>query len=162
MEIFFSPKSVAVVGASNSPSNLGASICKILEYNKYDGKVYPINKNGEDINDYPGYSTVLSIPGDVDLAIVLTPAKVVPSIVRQCGLKGIKRIIIESAGFSEIGEEGKRIQEQMDRARKAGYRMRMDPNYASGPAPLGEYKIVLMVGDQEFTQYASILKDHWY
>jgi photosystem II stability/assembly factor-like uncharacterized protein len=59
-------------------------------------------------------------------------------------------------------EEKERIREQMERARKVGYRMRMDPNYASSPAPLGEYKIVLKVGDQEFTQYASILKDHWY
>ena len=59
-------------------------------------------------------------------------------------------------------EEKKRIQEQMQRASRAGFRMRMNPNYASGPAPLGEYKIVLTVGDQKVTKYASILKDYWY
>ncbi len=59
-------------------------------------------------------------------------------------------------------EEKKEIQERQQRARRAGFRMRVDPNYVSGPAPVGEYKIVLMVGDKKIKKHASILQDHWY
>lgn len=79
------------------------------------------------------------------------------------GEAGINKVLWNMTVRRErTAEEKKRIREQMQRAAKMGFRMRMDPNYVSGPAPLGEYKIVLTVGDQKHTKYASILKDHWY
>ncbi len=115
MEKFFNPQSVAIIGASNSPFNLAATILNLLRHNCYPGDVYAINRKGEGVHGFPGYSSVLDIPGKVDLAVVLLSAAQVPEIVRQCGEKGITRIIIESAGFSESGDEdGNRLQREME------------------------------------------------
>lgn len=114
MEKFFNPQSVAVIGASNSPFNLAGTILNLLRHNCYPGDVYAINRNGESVHGFPGYCSVLDIPGKVDLAVILLSATHVPEIVRQCGEKGIQQIIIESAGFSEVGEEGHRLQREME------------------------------------------------
>jgi acyl-CoA synthetase (NDP forming) len=115
MEKFFNPRSVAVIGASNSPFNLAATICNLLRHNSYPGDVYVVNRKGESVHGFPGFTSVLEIPGTVDLAVILLSAPHVPDIVRQCGEKGITRIIIESAGFSEAGEEGHRLQQEMEK-----------------------------------------------
>lgn len=117
MDTFFDPESVAIIGASNSPFNLGATICKTLhEYSSFDGRVYAVNRKGEAVHGCEGFVAVTDIPGDVDLAVIITPADVVPSFVRQCGEKGIGHIIIESAGFSEGGEQGRAMQEEISSA----------------------------------------------
>ena len=123
MEKFFSPKSVAVVGASNSPFNLGAMITGILSQLEFEGKVFAVNVKGESVDGAPGYKTVLEIEEDVDLAVIITPAKFVPDIVDRCGQKGIRNLIIETAGFSEDGEEGAELQRLVDEnAKKHGIR----------------------------------------
>lgn len=128
MEKFFNPQSVAVIGASNSPFNLAATILNLLRHNSYPGDVYAINRKGESVHGFPGYTSVLDIPGKVDLAVILLSAQQVPEIIRQCGEKGINRIIIESAGFSEAGEEGKRLQNEMEaHMQKYGIRV-LGPN----------------------------------
>jgi acyl-CoA synthetase (NDP forming) len=114
LETFFSPKQVVVIGASNSMFNLGATICNILIYKKYDAAVYAVNRKGEDVVGCKGYQSVLDIPGPVDLAVIITPAEVVPKFVKECGQKGIKYIIIESSGFSEGGEDGQKLQQEID------------------------------------------------
>jgi acyl-CoA synthetase (NDP forming) len=104
---FFNPASVAVIGASNADFNLGATICKTLKKDVgYSGPVYAVNRRGEAVHGCRGYSSVRDIPGDVDLAVVITPAVVVPRFVRECAEKGIRSVVIESAGFSEQGVEG--------------------------------------------------------
>ena len=103
MEKFFNPKSIVVVGSSNSPFNLGATISNILQYLKYDGTTFVVNSKGEDVHGSKGYPSVLDIPGDVDLAVVLTPAAIAPRIIKECGQKGIKNVIIETAEFAEAG-----------------------------------------------------------
>ncbi len=129
MEKFFDPKSVAVVGASNAPFNLGATICNMLkDYLHYPGAVYPVNSSGESVNGYPGFSSVLDIPDNTDLAIIIVAAKHVPAIVRDCARKEIKRLIIESAGFSEGGEVGKAMQREIDEAARANGIRIMGPN----------------------------------
>ncbi|HET58577.1 MAG TPA: hypothetical protein ENN35_09085 [Deltaproteobacteria bacterium] len=114
MEIFFNPLSVAVVGASNNRFNLASTICGLLKSTGYDGAVVAVNPKGEDVHGCPGYRSVGEIPHDVDLAVILVQASSVPDVVRQCGEKGIRRLVIESAGFAENGEEGRRIQENID------------------------------------------------
>jgi acetate---CoA ligase (ADP-forming) subunit alpha len=129
MDTFFNPRSVAVIGASNSPFNLGATICRSMhEYSSWKGEVYAVNRKGEDVHGCRGFQAVTDIEGEVDLAVIITPAKVVPEFVDQCAEKGIKRIIIESSGFSEGGEEGRAMQRQIDEtARTHGIRI-MGPN----------------------------------
>ena len=128
MEKFFNPHSVAVIGASNSPFNLGATICNILKHIDFKGSVYAINRKGESIGDTPGFSSVLDIAEKVDLAVVIIAARHVPDTVRECGEKGIKNIIIQSAGFDEGGPDGKVLQKELDEvSRHYGIRY-MGPN----------------------------------
>lgn len=129
MEKFFNPKSVAVIGASNAPFNLGATICDVLKnYLKYPGTVYAVNSKGETVSGYPGYKSLLDLPETPDLAVIIVSAKNVPSIISNCANKGIKRVIIESAGFSEGGDEGQAMQREIDDiARANGIRI-MGPN----------------------------------
>lgn len=129
MEKFFDPHSVVVVGASNTPFNLGATICNMLkDYLQYPGAVYAVNSKGEKVNGYPGYSSILDLPESPDLAVIIVAAKNVPRIIGDCARKGIKRVIIESAGFSEGGSDGKAMQRKIDEIAKAhGIRI-MGPN----------------------------------
>ncbi len=114
MDTFFKPKSIAVIGASNSPFNLGASICTIIKYFKYECRVYAVNRKGEDVYGCKGYTSILDIPDELDLAIMIVAAEHVPAFTRDCGEKGIRRIIIESAGFSEERGDGDKLQKELD------------------------------------------------
>lgn len=129
IEKFFNPSSVVVIGASNSPFNLGATICNMLkDYLQYRGTVYTVNSKGETVNGYPGFSSIPDLPEAPDLAIVIVSARNVPGIIRDCVKKGIKRIVIESAGFSEGGKDGAAMQREIDEiVRTSGIRI-MGPN----------------------------------
>ncbi|HPP81840.1 MAG TPA: CoA-binding protein, partial [Deltaproteobacteria bacterium] len=129
MDKFFNPTSVVVIGASNSPFNLGATICRALnEFSPYPGKVYAVNRKGEDVHGCPGFTRVTDIPDNVDLAVVIAPSAVVPAFLEQCGEKGIRHVVIESSGFSEAGEQGKALQGKIDGIRsRYGIRV-MGPN----------------------------------
>ena len=129
MERFFDPRSVVVIGASNTPFNLGSTICNMLkDYLHYNGNVYAVNSKGEAVNGYPGYSSVLDLPQAPDLAIIIVAARHVPGIIQDCARKGIRRIVIESAGFSEGGEIGEAMQRDIDQvARQNGIRL-LGPN----------------------------------
>lgn len=129
MEKFFDPKSVVVIGASNSSLNLGATICNMLkDYLHYTWPVYVVNSKGETVNGYPGFSSVLDLPETPDLAVIIVAARNVPDIVKDCAKKGIKRIVIESAGFSEGGQDGKAMQREIDEVAKANQMRIMGPN----------------------------------
>lgn len=110
MDAFFNPTSIAIIGASNKAFNLGATICEYLTYLNYDAQIYAINLKGENVSGCTGYQSLDEIPHPVDLAIILTPAQSVPEVMKQCGIKGIRSVIIESAGFTEEGEYGKQLQ----------------------------------------------------
>lgn len=129
MEKFFNPESVVVIGASNSPFNLGATICNILkDYLDYTGAVYVVNSKGEQVNGCPGFSSVPALSAVPDMAIIIVAARHVPGIIRDCAEKGIKRVIIESAGFAEDGAEGAAMQREIDEvAQSSGMRI-MGPN----------------------------------
>ncbi len=129
MEHFFDPQSVVVIGASNTPLNLGSTICNMLkDYLHYNGNVYAVNSKGEAVNGYPGYSSVLELPQAPDLAIIIVAARHVPGIIQDCARKGIRCIVIESAGFSEGGEIGETMQREIDQvARQNGIRL-LGPN----------------------------------
>ena len=121
MKTFFNPTSIAVAGASIR--GIGHQLIKNLLYG-FQGKIYPVNPNYSDIEGIPCFSSIEDIPKPVDLAILLVPARVTPDLMQACARKGISRVMIESAGFAEVGEEGKAIQDRcMAIAKEAGIRV---------------------------------------
>ncbi len=129
MDCFFKPKSVAVIGASGTPGKLGYVIVKNIADSDFGGTVYPVNPKSDEILGYKVYRSVTDIPGDVDLAVTVLPTpKLTVATVEECAQKGVKAVIIESAGFAEMGGEGKVFQERIvDIAQKSGLRI-MGPN----------------------------------
>jgi acyl-CoA synthetase (NDP forming) len=125
---FFYPERVAVVGVSPSPSNLARAIVYHLIEFRYTGKIYLVGPKGGSFMEHPIYPTIAHIPDQVDLAAILTPAFTLPEIMETCGQKGIRRVVIESAGFSELGDEKKGLEQQLvNIARKYGIRF-IGPN----------------------------------
>jgi acetate---CoA ligase (ADP-forming) len=115
MQGFFYPTSVAVIGVSDKPTNLGRNIvANMIEFG-FNGVVYAVGPSGGTIETRRIYRSVLDIPDEIDLAVILTPARTVPGVIEECGQKGIRRAIIETAGFREYGEEGQRLEAEIAR-----------------------------------------------
>jgi acetyltransferase len=108
MNTFFDPSSIAVVGASQK--RLGGQVMQNLLYG-FRNPIYPVNPNYDSVFEIPCFPSLEAIPHPVDLAIVVVPASLVPSVLEACARKGINRVIIESAGFAEVGKEGIALQE---------------------------------------------------
>lgn len=113
----FEPKSVAVVGGSRAKGSVGRIVLKNLASGGFEGPVYPVNPKYRTIDGVRCYPGVLDLPEAVDLAIVCTPAPTVPTIVRECGERGIWGLVVLSAGFRESGPSGKALEQ--DIAKKA-------------------------------------------
>jgi len=105
MERFFNARSVVVIGVSNSPGNLGRAIMYNLMEFRYQGVIYAVGPKGGAFMGHRIYPSVLEIPESLDLAAILVPARVVPEVLRQCGQKSIRRVVVQTAGFGELGEE---------------------------------------------------------
>ncbi len=121
MDLFFNPKSIAVVGASTRRT--GASLLANLKEG-FEGSVFPVNPRYESLAGLKCYPSVSAIESEIDLVIILVPAPLVPQILEECARAGVKRVIIESAGFAETGPDGKRLQDEcLVIARKAGIRL---------------------------------------
>jgi len=103
---FFAPSSIAVIGASRHPEKVGHQILRNLLESGYPGDLYPVNPKAEEILGLGPFSNVTEIPGDLDLAVVAIPASLVLDVARECGEKGVRGMIVISAGFKEIGSEG--------------------------------------------------------
>jgi acetyltransferase len=124
LDALFKPRAVAIVGASTKELSIGNVIIKNLQTYGYKGNIYPINPTAPDVRGLKAYKTLDEIPGEVDVAHIIIPAKLVPQAIEDCGRKGVKAVIINSAGFSEMGEEGARLQEAfLANARKHGVRV---------------------------------------
>lgn len=113
LDNIFRPKRIALIGVSNNPDSVGGITLRNLVGGGYRGVVYPINPKHEAVMGIPCYPDVKSLPKTPDLAVIMTPAKQVPEIVKNCGEAGILGIIIMSAGFKESGEEGKILEEKV-------------------------------------------------
>lgn len=110
----FSPKSVAVVGASKDVSKVGAIVLSNLVNGGYKGKIYPVNPKKGQIQGLVVYESVTALPEVVDLVIVATPVSINAGIIDQIGDKGIKNVLVFTAGYKEAGEEGKRYEQEME------------------------------------------------
>ena len=112
LDYFFRPKGMAVIGASNDPLKLGYEVFKNLK--KYrGGRVHPVNVKDEEVQGVKAYKNVKDIPDEVDLAVVVVPKRFVRQTIIDCGKKGVKGIILITAGFGEVGEEGKREEREL-------------------------------------------------
>jgi len=101
----FIPESIAIIGASCEKGKIGYEILKnVIEYG-YKGKVYPVNIKEKEIMELKAYKSVLDVREDIDMAVIVVPAKFVPSVLLECGKKGVKAVAIISSGFSEIGNK---------------------------------------------------------
>jgi len=128
LKAFFQPSSVAVIGASRSRGTIGGEIFHNLLQFGFAGPVYPVNPTTRVVQSVPAYETLEAIPGGVDLAIIAAPASAVLEAAEQCARKGVRAIVVISAGFAETGEEGRKRQEQLlEICRASGMRL-IGPN----------------------------------
>ncbi len=128
LDAIFSPKSVAVIGATERQGSVGRTILWNLITNSFGGTVYPVNLKRPSVLGIKAYQNVAQIPDQVDLAVIVTPAKYVPGVVRECVDVGIKGAIVISAGFKETGPEGVELERQvLAEARKGNMRL-IGPN----------------------------------
>ena len=133
----FYPKSIAVIGASADPTKFGGGFLGALLNFGYKGALYPVNPEGSEILGLKMYPNVRDIPEPVDLAHIMVPARVVPTVLEDCVQKGVKGAQIFTAGFTETGtEEGKRLEEEITRISKKGLRI-IGPNCFGVYCPAG-------------------------
>jgi len=124
LKMFLKPESIAVIGASRDPTKVGHRIFKNLVDFGFQGGLYPINPKADEILGFKCYGNITEVPDNVDLAVIAVPARIVPMIAEQCGLKNVKGIVVISAGFSEIGREGSHLEKKLLAVcRKYGMRM---------------------------------------
>jgi len=128
LKAFFEPRSIAVIGASKRKDSIGNRLFLKILHQEFKGVVYPVNPNAKVVGAVQAYPSVLDIPEEVDLGIVIVPAELVNHVVEQCGQKGVRCVVVISAGFGESGEEGlKRQEELLETVRSYGMRL-IGPN----------------------------------
>src|SRR5512139_519294 len=111
LDVFLSPRSVAVIGASEKPGSWGSFIMEGLLARKYPGKIYPVNRRSSAVYALPAYPDIKAVPGAVDLAVFTIPEDSVEKLIKECGAKGVKGITIITAGFGEAVEGGRAREE---------------------------------------------------
>jgi acetate---CoA ligase (ADP-forming) len=124
LKLFFNPRSVAVIGASRTRDSIGGEIFHNLLSYGFQGPVYPINPTAGVVQSVPAYAAVEDVPAPVDLAVIVVPVDKVLEAAESCGRKGVKALVIISAGFSETGAEGQTRQAALMRVCRA-YGMRV-------------------------------------
>lgn len=124
----FSPKAVAIIGASREVGKVGHSLIKNILDHGFEGPVYPVNPKAGEIFGHRCVSDVASLPDGVDLAVIAIPAKLVPQAIEECGRKGIGAAIVISAGFKEVGATGRDLEQRLYNAAIASGVRVLGPN----------------------------------
>src|SRR5689334_25051380 len=106
LNVFFSPRNVAVIGATETPGSVGRTILWNLVSNPFGGTVFPINPKRPSVLGVKAYKHISDVPEPVDLAVIVTPAATVPGIIHDCVEQGIGAAVVISAGFKETGPAG--------------------------------------------------------
>ncbi|GAA5526721.1 acetate--CoA ligase alpha subunit [Herpetosiphon gulosus] len=128
LEEIFAPQSVAVVGASPDPSRLGHRVLKNVIDNGYKGRIYPIHPTASAVLGQTAYPSVAAVPNDVELAVLVIPPQHVLNVVEECGQKGVRGLVVITAGFKEVGGEGVKLEHQLvEIVQRYGMRM-VGPN----------------------------------
>ncbi|GAA5231970.1 acetate--CoA ligase family protein [Verticiella sediminum] len=147
LEAFFAARGIAVVGASEDYTKIGGRPVHLLRKYGYAGAIYPINPKGGEIQGLPAYASVRDTPQAPDMAVVAVPARAAVEAVRDCAARGVRAVVMLSAGFAEAGPEGAEMQAEMvDIAREAGMRL-LGPNclgtVSVAEAAIGSFSVVL-------------------
>ncbi len=162
LEPIFSPRSVAVIGASRNRNSLGFALVHNLVFGQFNGAIFPVNPHASNIHSLKAYKSVGDIPDPVDLAVVMVPRPLVPGVIDDCLEKGIKGLVVITAGYSETGAEGLALERELRaKVRRAGARMigpncmgvintdpevRLDATFSPTPARRGSIGFVSQSG----------------
>jgi len=160
LEKLFSPRSIAVFGASDKADGVGTRVFRNLLKAGFSGDLYPVNPKYKKVQGRPCFKDLNEIDGPLDLAIITSPAKTVVNIIRECGEKGVAAAIVLTAGFREAGSNGTRLEKALtDTARHYGIRLMgpnclglmrpgigLDATFLDTPAPVGRLALVSQSG----------------
>ncbi len=136
LDAIFAPKSVAVIGATEKAGSVGRTLLWNLISNPFGGTVFPINPKRSSVLGIKAYPNIAAVPEPVDLAVVVTPAPTVPSVIGQCVEAGVKGAIIISAGFKEVGEQGIELEQQILEQARCGNLRIIGPNCLGVMSPV--------------------------
>lgn len=136
LDAIFSPRNVAVIGATERADSVGRTLLWNLISNPFGGTIFPINPKRSNVLGIRAYPAIADTPDEVDLAVIVTPAPTVPGVIEECVKAGVKGAIIISAGFKEIGAEGAKLEQQiLEQAREAKMRI-IGPNCLGVMSPI--------------------------
>ena len=148
LDAFFAPRSVAIIGASATPGKAGYQVLVNIQANGFAGKVYPVNPRGGEILGWPVLKSIAELPDGIDQAVIVLPAETTPQALRECVDKGIRAAVLAAGGFAENGEEGLKLQAEIEEIRAKSNIRLLGPNtaghtstpagYTSGFFPLGK------------------------
>ena len=128
LDPIFSPRSIAVIGASRRRDSIGFSLLHNLVMSEFQGAIYPINPKANSIHSLKAYPSLAAVPDEVDLAVIVVPRDAVLPVIDDCIAKGVRGLVVITAGFAETGEEGAALERQLhEKVRAAGIRM-VGPN----------------------------------
>jgi acetyl-CoA synthetase (ADP-forming) len=114
LDAIFNPRSIAVIGASDNPGKLGSHVMKSLTQGRYPGKIYPVNPGKDEILGIKTYPSLAQVPDTVNLSVIALPAEQVPKIIKKCKEKGVRGIVLITAGFKEIEDKrGESLQKEI-------------------------------------------------
>ncbi len=113
IHVLFHPRSFAVIGASSTKGKLGNDVMRNLIDSGFDHRIYPINPKADEVLGYKAFRSVKDVPSDIDVAVIVIPAKFVLQSVKECGEKGVKALVIITAGFKESGHDGQEVEKQL-------------------------------------------------
>lgn len=136
LDALFSPRSVAVIGATENPGSVGRTLMWNLMTSPFGGTIYPVNPKRPSVMGIKAYPSVKDIPASVDMAVICTPAGAVPGLVGQCAEAGIKSAVIVSAGFKELGAPGEALEAQIAEQARRGKMRIVGPNCLGVMNPL--------------------------
>jgi acyl-CoA synthetase (NDP forming) len=128
LDKFFEPRSVAVIGASQTPKKAGNDVIQNILANEYSGNLYLVNPRGGEIMGHKVHPSIQDLPDGIDQAIIILPAAATPQAIRDCGAKGIRAIVLAAGGFAEVDDKGKNLQEETVRAIRASGVRTIGPN----------------------------------
>ena len=128
LDVFSSPRTVAVIGATERPASVGRTVLWNLISNPFGGTVFPVNPHRESVLGIKAYPNLAAVPGEIELAVILTPARSVPAVVAECADAGVKGAVIISAGFREIGAAGAKLEEEILAEARRGRMRVIGPN----------------------------------
>src|SRR5687767_14036108 len=128
LDVIFSPRNVAVIGATEAPNSVGRTLLWNLVSNPFGGTVFPVNPKRPSVLGIKAYPSIKDVPAKVDLAVIVTQAQVVPGVIAQCVEAGVKAAVIISAGFKELGPPGIELERRIAAEAKRGRMRIIGPN----------------------------------